>query len=292
VQRTRAVVTLGAALIAASPISPSAQARRPAIDVDATIARVGERVIEWYDRAQSIVSEEDVRITPLGPDMSPSAPPRSLRYELRVAWDSDAAGSGTLPEPTILRQLLRVNGRAPRARDEPGCMDPKPVSPEPLMMWLPKERASFAFTFAGTARVDRRDALMIDYKAVAAGTPEVVWTKDCVSVDLPGRTRGRAWIDAATHDVLRLDEHLIGQFEFDVPREHRRLGVAPSMLVERADSSIRYRRVEFENPPDSLMLPFAVETVTVFRGSGSGRTRISQRFSGYRRFLADARVLP
>jgi hypothetical protein len=63
------------------------------------------------------------------------------------------------------------------------------------------------------------------------------------------------------------------------------------MVLERADSSIRYRRVEFNNPPDSLVLPAEVETVTVWRGGSTQRTRISQRFSGYRRFIADARVL-
>ncbi len=133
---------------------------------------------------------------------------------------------------------------------------------------------------------------MFDFKGIAAGKPEIAWTKECVSVSLPGRSRGRIWVDAATHDVLRLDERLVGLFEFDVPREHQRRGAATSMVIERADSSIRYRRVEFTDPPDSLMLPATVDTVTVMRGGNTQRTRISQRFSNYRRFIADARVLP
>ena len=40
------------------------------------------------------------------------------------------------------------------------------------------------------------------------------------------------------------------------------------------------------------MLPAEVDTVTVIRGGGIQRTRITQRFSDYRRFIADARVLP
>jgi hypothetical protein len=259
--------------------------------VDETIARVGARVIEWYARAQSIVSTEDVWITPMRFDMSPAEPARHLGFELRVAWDADTA-SGDLPEPSILRQILTINGRPPRANDEPGCMDPKPVSPEPLMMLLPEERRGFQFTPAGTTRVDGRAALMIDYKGIAPGPPEITWTKDCVTIDLPGRARGRIWIDASTYDVLRLDEHLAGWFEFPVPRDHQRRGASPSIVIERADSSIRYRRVEFRDPPETLMLPAQVDTFTVFRGGGIRRTRISQRYSGYRRFLADARVLP
>jgi hypothetical protein len=140
--------------------------------------------------------------------------------------------------------------------------------------------------------VDGREALMVDFRGATPGEPEITWTKDCVSLSLPGRVRGRLWVDAATYDVLRLDEHLVGMFDFRVPREHQRRGAAPSMTVERADSSIRYRRVEFADPPETLMLPAQVETVTVFRGNGIQRTRISQRFSDHRRFVADVRILP
>jgi hypothetical protein len=208
-----------------------------------------------------------------------------------VAWDAVSA-PGTLPEPSVLRHLVAVNGRPPKEGEEPGCMDPKPVTPEPLMMLLPREREDYAFTLAGTTRVDGREAVMIDFKGAAPGPPEITWTKECVSVSLPGRVRGRMWVDAQTYDVLRLDEHLVGLFDFAVPREHQRRGAARAMTIERADSSIRYRRVDFEDPPESLMLPARVDTVTVFRGNGIQRTRISQRFSDHRRFVADVRVLP
>jgi hypothetical protein len=278
-------------LASVAVVSPAAQRPAPP-DVRDTIARVGARVVEWYGRAQSIVSRETVVITPLRFDMSPTVPARRLAFELRVAWDPMTTGPRAFPEPSILRQILTVNGRAPRPADEPGCMDPKPVSPEPLMMLLPEQRDDFAFKYVGTSRVNGRPAIMFDFKGVDAGEPEVSWTEDCVSVSLPGRSRGRIWVDTATYDVLRLDEQLVGLFEFDVPREHRRRGAAPNMVIERADSSIRYRRVEFTDPPDVLMLPAEVETVTVIRGGAVQRTRISQRFSDYRRFIADARVLP
>jgi hypothetical protein len=286
--RRAAVIVLFAGIAAASPA-----AQRPAPpDVRDAIARVGARVVEWYGRAQSIVSLETVVITPLRFDMSPTVPARRLAFELRVAWDPMTTGPRAFPEPSILRQILTVNGRPPRSADEPGCMDPKPVSPEPLMMLLPEQRDDFAFKYAGTGRVDGRPAMMFDFKGVAAGEPEISWTEECVSVSLPGRSRGRIWVDMATHDVLRLDEQLVGLFEFDVPREHRRHGAAPNMVIERADSSLRYRRVEFSDPPDRLMLPAEVDTITVIRGGAVQRTRISQRFSDYRRFIADARVLP
>jgi hypothetical protein len=286
---SRALVALPLAtlLLAAAPL---ARQREP-IDVGATIARVGARVIEWYGRAQSIVSIEDMLIQPLKYDMSADAFPRRLGYELRVAWDPDESEPGTFPEPKVLRQILTVNGRPPKDGEEPQCLDAKPVSPEPLMMLLPQEREKFIFTFAGHGRVDDNPVLMFDYKrAVRSRKPDVTWTKECASLNVPD-TRGRIWVDASTYDVLRLDEHLIGLVDFTVPREHQRNWGAASMVLERADSSIRYRRVEFQDPRETLMLPAQVDTVTVFRGAGIQRTRISQRFSGYRRFVADVRML-
>ena len=284
-----AVAALLAALVVAAP---TAQPPSTEPDTAALISRVGARVIDWYGRAQSIVSTEDVFIQPLRYDMSPASFGRRVAYELRIAWDPASAVPGAFPEATVLRQLTAINGRTPKAEEEPGCMDPKPVTPEPLTMLLPEERDDFVFTPAGATRVDGRDAVMIDFRGAAPGEPEITWTKDCVSLSLPGRVRGRLWVDAETYDVLRLDEHLVGLFEFDVPREHQRRGAARSMTVERADSSIRYRRVNFQDPPEVLMLPAQVDSVTVFRGNGIQRTRISKRYSAYRRFVADVRVLP
>ena len=284
----RALVPL--ALIVLAAAAPAAQ-RRSAIDVPATLQRVGARVVEWYARAQSIVSQETVLTTPLRADLSSADFPRRLAYELRVAWDPGATGPGALPEPSVLRQILTINGRTPRDGDEPGCMDPKPITPEPLTMLLPAEREAFAFSYAGTARIEGRTVLMLDYKGVAPGTPDVQWTEECVSVSLPGRARGRIWVDPETHDVLRLDEHLVGMFDFRVPREHQRRGSPTHMTIERADSSIRYRRVSFDEPAETLMLPVEVDTVTVVRGGSMQRTRITQRFSGFKRFIGDARIV-
>lgn len=286
--RLTAALTMTVGLAAAAP---AAQQPVRGSDAAATIARVGARVVEWYARAQSIVSKEDVWITPLGFDMSPAAPPRRLGYELRVAWEPERTAPDAFPEPSIVRQILSINGRPPRAGEEPECMDPKPVTPEPLMMFLPAERGDFQFTHVGTARLDGRPAMTIDYKAIARDEPKVTWTKQCVSVSLPGRAFGRIWVDPGNYDVLRLDEHLAGLFEFDVPREQQRVDGPRSMVIERADSSIRYRRVQFRDPDDTVMVPAQIDTTTVVRGGSIRRTHISQRFSGHRRFVSDVRII-
>jgi hypothetical protein len=112
-----------------------------------------------------------------------------------------------------------------------------------------------------------------------------------VSVSLPGRSRGRLWVDAATYDVLRVDDRLVGTFTLDVPRDQVRRGAAPSMVIERAESSIRYRRVEFQDPMEALMLPASIDTLTVIRGVTTQRVRVTQRLSDHRRFLTDGRLV-
>ena len=122
-----------------------------------------------------------------------------------------------------------------------------------------------------------------------AGPIEGKWKGDCVSIDAPGRTKGRIWLDEMTHDVLRLDEQLTGQFEYRVPREHWGFNGPMTWVVERADSSVRYRAVAFHDPEEIVLLPESIELLTIFRNAQS--YRISQTFSEYKRFMTAGRIV-
>ena len=259
-------------------------------DVSAALDRIGAHVEQYYTRARSIVCLETVRLQPLRSDLTPDGFGRRLVYELRVAWEPALDGDAP-PEATVLRQIVTIDGRLSRLKDDPGCMDPKPVSPEPLAFLLPARRRDYVFTWAGTGRTDGRSAMMLDYRSASQKPAEVVWRDECVSVDLPGMTRGRVWVDPATGDVLRLDERLTGMYELRVPREHTRHGDPTWMMIERADSSIRYRPVAFHDPEETLMLPASIESFTVIRNSGVPRLRTTQEFSNYRRFITGGRLV-
>ena len=101
-----------AVVLCAAPQTSSA-----AHNVAGWIARVGERVRQYYARAESIICEETVRLEPLGPDLLSNGDHiRELVYELRVAWDGNKEGSdeSQAPDATVLRQLVSVDGRPPR----------------------------------------------------------------------------------------------------------------------------------------------------------------------------------
>jgi hypothetical protein len=173
-------------------------------------------------------------------------------------------------------------------------MDPKPISPEPLSMLLPDHQHNYAFTWRGMGRVGGRAAAMIEYRSLETGAPIVTRRDDCISIELPGKSRGRVWIDQETGDVLRFDEGLTGMVDVDIPPDpHRRsYGVGPpNFLIERADMSIRYKPVIFKDPDETLMLPDSIETVTVIRNAGAPRVRKSQTFSDYRRFVTEGRIV-
>ena len=165
---------------------------------------------------------------------------------MRVEW---AEGTDTMaPEPVVRRRLLEANGRPAEPEDEPECADPEPFSEEPLAIFLPAKRKDFVFTWAGRDRESGRETDVIEYRPRHHEAPTIEWEGTCVSLNLPGHTRGKVWADAESGDVLRVDERMSGMFDFRVPREQRRWSVPSTMTLESADSTVRYRRVAFSDP--------------------------------------------
>jgi hypothetical protein len=259
------------------------------ISADQTVNRLSGYVEQYYSRAQSIVTNESVIVQRLNRDRSFDGFARRLVYELRVEWDPNVGGDESPAKVT--RQLLTVNGKPPKKGDKPECMDPKSVSPEPLAFLLPDRRHKYAFTSAGVGRVDGREAVMVDYKALERGEPIVEWTEDCVSVDVPGRWRGRLWAEPETATIVRMDEQLIGMVDLPIPRKHQRVNGNLFMTLERADMSIRYRPVQFSEPDETLMLPAEITSSSMWRNGGSAGSRVTQSFSNYRRFVTAGRIL-
>ncbi len=284
--RSGCVVVLCALL--ASGTSASAQGTGGR-QVESALQQIGAFVERYYSRARSVVADVRVRVQPMRRDLSPDGRARRLLYEMRVEW---AAGStDTAPEPIIVRDLLEADGRPPGPGDDLECTDPELVSPEPLAIFLPARQHDFLFSWAGRDREAGRDAIVLDYRTRSEDSPTIEWDGPCVSIDLPAMRRGKVWADAESGDVLRLDEHLTGMFEFRVPPEQSRLGGPPRMIIERADTSIRYRPVGFTDPDETLLLPSSMELMTVWRHATSRRLFITHDISNYRRFVTGSRIL-
>ena len=258
-------------------------------DVEAVLQRIQASVDRFYSRALTVLADVRVRVRPMARDFRSTGRPRSLLYEMRVEW---AEGTDTtVPEPVVMRRLLEANGRPAAPEDQPECADPEPFSEEPLAIFLPAQRKDYVFTWSGRDREAGRDTDVLEYRLRRHEAPTIEWEELCVSIDLPGHTRGRVWADAENGDVLRVDERLSGMFEFRVPREQRRRGVRPTMTIESANSTVRYRRVAFSDPDETLLLPSSMESMTVWRNAGVRRQFITHEISNYRRFVTGARLI-
>jgi hypothetical protein len=60
--------------------------------------------------------------------------------------------------------------------------------------------------------------------------------------------------------------------------------------VEKSETTLRFSRVDFEAPDETLMLPSSISTLHVLRGAPS--MRISQTLASYRRFLTKSEIRP
>jgi hypothetical protein len=266
-------------------------------DADVLVADVGARLLAYYHRAQRLICLERSTVVPVSSDWTIQGSGRTVESELHV--ELEAIDGGGLAEPRVTRIIRRINGREPRDRDRKdrsGCTDPTPVSPEQLAFLLPGHREQYRFTTVREGKDHGRAALTIDFtSALRSSRPELIEDEgghdDCFDWKGPLAIAGRVWVDAVTHDVLRLDRHIAGPTDVHVPLALERKYHFPSWLtLDRDDLTLRYKEVAFSDPDERMLLPDSLESMTVFRG-GLQSIRTVQTFSEYRRFLTESRII-
>jgi hypothetical protein len=228
----------------------------------------------------------------IGTGYSPEGFARTVESELHVAPDAGDA----LGEAKFVREIRKVNGRVPRAKEgkeRAGCTDPNPLSPEPLAFLLPKNRHEYRFSWGGYGKGKEQNLFFIDYQSIEKEKPAFVEDKKgregCFQINLPVE-RKRLWVDAQSYEVVRIEEHLAARVEIRVPFSQQRKNLLPDVIVvDRFDLITRYKPVAFQNPDEMLLLPASIEQVAVLHGAQSNRKM--QEFSNYRRFLTAGRII-
>jgi hypothetical protein len=258
-------------------------------DAAATAALVGRYVEHYFARAHHLLADEEVVLQPLSPSMDFAGLPRRVRYELRLEWAPEA--DDDVGRARVMRERIGAGGARLGPPGNRDCFDPKAVSPEPLGFMLPEQQKDFTFSSGGTARLDGRDVVRLDYRPRERQDPTIRWEGECGQVSLAGGMRGHLWVDPDTGEVLRWDERLIGVA--DVPGRDAAGRFDPRywMTIERVDTTTRYEPIRFADPEETLLLPVLVENTTIVRNSGMPRLRITRTFSNYRRFLTESRLL-
>jgi hypothetical protein len=291
-----APISLAFVLLATLEAAVTTDAGEPALPgVDELLSRVGAKIAEFYNRAQHVICLETSRVQPINLSYTPKGFARTVESELRV----EAESGDTASAAKVVREVRKVNGRVPREKDRKdrdGCTDPNPLSTEPLEFLLPAHRSEYRFTLAGFAKDRNRPAIRIDFASVnRKSNPELIEDKeghdDCFDWSEPVASRGRIWVDAESYDVLRVERSVAGPVGVRVPlRIQRRYNLGLHVVILRDDTTIRYKKVVFSDPDESVLLPESIDTLSLVSG-GLQSTRRSQVYSDYKRFVTGAKIV-
>lgn len=270
---------------------------------DERLARVLKRVGESVERYQgglfSIAFTETMREEKLKRDLStPDGRAREYVFDNIALRQKIAEGEDEIFAKTI-RRTKTVNGK-PAKEAKPhvekrkcGNAGPGDSYADPLTFLLPKMQPRYEFTDEGEETLEGRKTHVVGFVPRGQGGPKVVQKDDCFWATLP--FKGRIWVDAESGDVLRLEWRLIESYEYESPRAMKigalRFGPKRRFNYERFESVTRFRRVEFKDPAQTLLLPAAFESLRVIEGASLPRVRVTRTFTDYRRFVSDVKVI-
>ena len=291
-QRAGCGVLPGALALALAAMTVAGAQTPP--NVEELLVRVGERVAEFYKRAENVICIETSRVTRRLQKLA-----GRIRADRRIgaarrggkrsgAWRASGRAHGPESE---------WPGPACTGQERPRGMH-RPQSPvlEPLAFLLPAHRSEYQFRTAGTAKDRNRPVLMIDFASVdRRSNLELIEDPgghdDCFDWTGPVASRGRLWVDATTYDVVRVERGLPGPVDVKVPALiQRRHHLDSWVLIARDDLTIRYKAFAFSNPDEVLLLPESIDSLTMVQG-GLQSMRRTQTFSDYKRFVTGGRVL-
>lgn len=245
------------------------------------LAALSQRTQQYYDRFISIICTETVQTQNLSLRLAPVGRPRMTVYELSVSRD---VGDGRASEFRVERTLQSVNGRPARKNQRNECTDPKTGTPEPLGFLLASNLKRYRFTLSD-AGGGPAGAQSIDFIETPPERVRVKWEGNCFEAEGGGHM-GRVWFDPETYDIFQVDLRLSSPFVIPLPDGF--FGIRPAIRVEKSEMTLRFSRVEFYQPDETVMLPASIETLHVLRGAPS--MRIHQTLANYRRFLTQSEI--
>jgi len=257
-------------------------AAAPSGELSAIHGSLAERTQQYYDRFITIICTETVHQQELRFSLAPLGKARITVYELSVSRDPRAKKAG---EFRVERTLQIVNGRRARKNQEPGCTDPKTGTPEPLGFLLPRNQAKYRFMLADPVAGGPPGARAVDFVETPPERVQITWEGNCFNAEGGGHG-GRVWYDPITFDILQVEVQLSKPFLVPLPAGY--FGLHPAIRVERWESTLRFSRVNFAKPDETVLLLESIDTLTVFRGVPS--LRISQKLSNFRRFLSESTI--
>jgi hypothetical protein len=290
----RRVSTLAVVVTALAPIFlGQTEPRIESVDLDQLLTRVSERVQQYYTNLLSISWTDKVRQEVLKEDLEQKEKPRELVYDMIIRHQE--ARSTEDIAPFYVREVANLtlaDGKRVSKGESAKSTDPRFASMGSLAFLMARTRDRLQFTFAGSSELAGRKVLMIDVTNPQRTPPRVDWNTSFRllgvnhSFQISGvqYNTGRIWVDPESFDVLQL-EWKSDPFDFQHPGRKEKLRHEMGMTA-------RFKRVSFENPDQTFVVPDSEEW---FRNIKGGQrfpvVRVFHSFTNYKRFLGDTKIV-
>jgi hypothetical protein len=249
------------------------------------LARVGQSVERYHTGLFGLAFVEVLRLEELRGDMTPKRS-REYVFESVVLREALSQAEGDY-YADVVRRLKSVDGRAPKKGDD-AEQDTLKAYGDVLNFLLPAEQKLYEFSLDGEESLAGRAAFrVVMLRHPDEREPSVEWQGHSFRVHMP--MRWTFWVDAESFDVLRVESRLEAPFEFESPLG--RFGSARKIRYERQDYAVSFRRVQLKDPDETRLVPDSAEWVTIIEGASHPRTRGTIRFSDYKRFRSDVKVI-
>lgn len=266
-----------------------AEAAPAAGELERILERVGEGVARYQTGLFSIAFTETLRREELREDMTAKKSKEYVFDTVVLREELSAEEDDYYPRP--VRRLKTIDRKPSKKRLGPEVN----YFVSSLGFLLPKHRGPLQFTLEGEETEAGRKLYRIRILSPGEGEPRVEWQRRVVGFRfrVVAPSVYMIWVDAETFDVLRLESHLAAPFEFDGPRAFGfgRFGPSRHFKYAAQDYFVSFRRQQFKDPEQTLLVPDSAEWVTVIEGASKPRTRATLRFSNYQRFRSGVKVI-
>ena len=128
----------------------------------------------------------------------------------------------------------------------------------------------------------------IDFIETPPERVRIKWEGNCFEAEGGGH-QGRVWFDPISYDVMQVVVRLSKPFVVPMPSGY--FGLEPAIRVERSEMTLRFARVEFQQPDESVLLPQSIDTLTCLARRRQSENQPDARAS-YRRFLTKTEIRP
>jgi hypothetical protein len=272
-----------------------------AAQLNVLIKKIGERVKENLDSMFSVAFSESIRMQELKADMSAKGRQKHFFYE-SILTNRPASANAANYQPVFIRTLKSINGKPIKGQtsvEVSKCEEtnPQPTYEDPLAFLLPKNQSNYIFSYGGEANLEGRESIVLFVSEKPVSEPLAVVEKDdCLFLSRPLQIKGKIWVDSKTYDVIQTQWEQAENFSTVLPKKTVKKGIIPllrpavTLSYDKQDFTIRFRRVKFENPDQTLLLPYSSESVWITKGMKLEGMRTEIEYTRYRTFKTNVEV--